>query len=383
LQGAAGMAGQLYDQGQPSYYPGQAVTPFGADTQNALSMTRGLAMGPGAQLGSNILGNYGSTLGGDYLKGYGGMSNLARTAGGDYLKGYGGMSNLARTAGGDYLKAYGGLSNLARTAGGNYLKGHGGLSNLARVAGGGYLHGGSGFNAAMDAAARDIQPRIQSMFGRSGRHNSGLAQAAATQELGDVFAGLYGDERNRQMQASGALANLYGSERALQAQASGALAGLYGDERARQVQASGALSGLYGNERNRQMQALAMGPQMEQLAYAPAARLAQVGGTLEGKRGEEIAADRARYDYGAMGPQRQFDAYLQRLQGIQPGTTQTQTNPLYSNPAAGAVGGAMTGLGLAQGLGSMPFFGAGGAGAAMAPWLAPAGLGLGLLGGLL
>lgn len=69
--------------------------------------------------------------------------------------------------------------------------------------GGNYLYGNPGFNAAFQAAANDIQPRVASQFNRGGRLNSGLAQAAMTQELGDAFAGLYGQERGRQMQALG------------------------------------------------------------------------------------------------------------------------------------------------------------------------------------
>lgn len=75
--------------------------------------------------------------------------------------------------------------------------------NYADLMGGEFLYGGPGFNAALGAAERDILPRVQSQFGLAGRSGSGLAQAAAAQELGDVFAGMYGDERNRQMQGLG------------------------------------------------------------------------------------------------------------------------------------------------------------------------------------
>ena len=61
------------------------------------------------------------------------------------------------------------------------------LTNLLQ---GDYLHGGQGFNEAMDAAANDIQPRVQGAFNSAGRLNSGLAQTAMAGELSDAFAGL-------------------------------------------------------------------------------------------------------------------------------------------------------------------------------------------------
>ncbi len=66
---------------------------------------------------------------------------------------------------------------------------------------GDYLYGGPGFNAAYGAAADQIMPSVQSMFSRAGRTGSGLAQGEMTKQLGNAFAGLYGQERNNQMQA--------------------------------------------------------------------------------------------------------------------------------------------------------------------------------------
>lgn len=71
---------------------------------------------------------------------------------------------------------------------------------IDRTLRGHYLYGGQGFDAALDAAKRDILPEIQSQFARSGRYGSGLAQEAQAQALADAFAGQYGQERQRQMQ---------------------------------------------------------------------------------------------------------------------------------------------------------------------------------------
>lgn len=201
---------------------------------------------------------------------------------------------------------------------------YGALSNFQGLMGGDYLYGGPGFNAALDAATRAITPRVQSAFGRAGRQQSGLAQAAVAEELGDVFAGMYGQERGRQMQGLGLL------------------------------------------------------PQMEAMRGLPAQRLAQVGGALEQQRGREIADERARYEAEAYGPQVALDRFISRITGIAPfgGSTQTTSQPLYRNPFAGALGGALSGLGMAGQLGqAMPFFGG-------VPGAALLGLGGGLLGAL-
>lgn len=65
-----------------------------------------------------------------------------------------------------------------------------------------YLYGGEGFNAALDAARNKILPDVESRFARGGRGGSGLAATAEAGALGDAFAGLYNNERERQMQAA-------------------------------------------------------------------------------------------------------------------------------------------------------------------------------------
>jgi len=73
---------------------------------------------------------------------------------------------------------------------------------LDRTLKGDYLYGGSGFNAALDAAKNKIIPDVEGRFAQSGRYGSGLARTAEASGIGDAFAGLYGDERNRQMDAA-------------------------------------------------------------------------------------------------------------------------------------------------------------------------------------
>lgn len=75
---------------------------------------------------------------------------------------------------------------------------------------GDYLFGGPGFNAAYEAASNKIIPQVASQFERFGRHGSPAEMASATGALGDAFAGLYGQERQRQMGALGQVPGMQG-----------------------------------------------------------------------------------------------------------------------------------------------------------------------------
>lgn len=76
---------------------------------------------------------------------------------------------------------------------------------LMRTARGDFLYGGEGFDQAVDAATRQVQPHILSTFGGAGRGTGGLAQTAIAQAISDAFAGQYGAERARQLTAATAL----------------------------------------------------------------------------------------------------------------------------------------------------------------------------------
>jgi hypothetical protein len=156
---------------------------------------------------------------------------------------------------------------------------------------GDYLHGGSGFNAALDAAKNQIIPDVQSMFSRAGRSQSGLAQGEMAGRIGDAFAGLYNQERARQMSSLG------------------------------------------------------MAPQMAQLANQPAAQLAQVGSAYEGMDQQLLNDEIQRFEYAQNAPQMQLDNYIARLGGVSPfaGGTTTEQTPIYRNKGAGFLGGAMSG----------------------------------------
>lgn len=392
---------RYYEKWQPPVSPPfSTVTAYSPETEAALNMTQQLAT-QGVPGVSDAYGLLGQTLTGSYL-GAPGMSfggPLSQIGTGAYLGldpdlqqiMQGSMLGQPTSAMGRKLENIGrgaytqnipyGETIGALAAGGQPS---GITGELERTIAGDYLHGGPGFQAALGAAERQIMPRVQSAFGRGGRSGSGLAQAAVGQQLGDVFAGQYGQERARQMQAMGMLgaqeqanldrqlraAGLGGqmtqAERARQMQALGmmeqraagreaqqlqALLGggqLTQAERARQLQALGLQTGLYGDERSRQMQALGMAPTFQSMAYQPAQALRGVGATREAKAQEELADQIARWEREQYGGQMALDQYIARIQGMAPyaGTMGTTISPMYRNPLAGALGGGLTGLGI-------------------------------------
>ena len=156
-------------------------------------------------------------------------------------------------------------------------------NQLSSTLQGDYLHGGSGFNAAYQAAANKIIPQVNSAFGAAGRSGSGLAATAQTQALGDAFAGLYGQERGRQLQAASLAPGVAQAQQGLDYQNLAALQGV-GDAR--------------------------RGMDIEQRDY-PWANLQRYAGLLGGLS-------------GAGG--------------------QTQTTQMYKNPLVGALGGGLLGF---------------------------------------
>lgn len=165
-----------------------------------------------------------------------------------------------------------------RARGGSDLTRAAQQQNLATTRGD-YLYGGPGFNAAFDAASRRIMPQVNSMFAGAGRRGGGLNGVAMSQALGDSFAGLYGQERNNQMQAS------------------------------------------------------AMAPGLANQDYFDISQLGEVG-----SQREQMAQQQLDEPYMRLG---RYQGFINPLLGA--GGTQTQTTPMYRNRASGALGGAMAG----------------------------------------
>lgn len=161
----------------------------------------------------------------------------------------------------------------------------------ADTMGGNYLYGGQGFNQALQAASNKIIPQIDSRFAMAGRSGSGLAQTAQTQALSDSFAGLYNDERGRQIQMS------------------------------------------------------ALAPQINQMRYADANTLGQLGAQKEDYQQDLINQQIQKFNFEQNAPYDALNRYAQILNpGLGVGGTQTSAVPTASrNRAVGAIGGAASG----------------------------------------
>jgi hypothetical protein len=102
------------------------------------------------------------------------------------------------------------------------------LQALQQTAGGQYLYGGPQQQAFIDAAVRGAAPGIFSQFGAAGGGGGGLQKAALDQSAVDAYASLYGDERNRQLQAATALPGITQMPFNMQSQLAQLAAGLPG-----------------------------------------------------------------------------------------------------------------------------------------------------------
>lgn len=170
-------------------------------------------------------------------------------------------------------------------------------SNINSTLRGDFLYGNPGFNAAFDAAANRIIPRIDSGFATAGRYGSGLADTAKYSALGDAFAGLYGQERGNQMQAAG------------------------------------------------------MAPALAAQDYVDYGQLGQVGYQRQAQAQSNIDDQIARHEFEQNMPYYklgQYQNFINPVLGV--GGSQTTTQPMYRNRAAGMLGGAATGAGIAGGL---------------------------------
>jgi hypothetical protein len=170
-------------------------------------------------------------------------------------------------------------------------------NNLATTRGD-YLYGGQGFNAAFDAAARKINPMMDSAFARSGRApgTSGLADVAKTQALGDSFANLYGDERQRQQQAS------------------------------------------------------VLAPGLASADYNDYGQLANVGAQKQALGQSNIDEQVARHDFAQNAPYQKLQNFASFLNPVL-GAGGTQTSPVFSNPLGQALGAGLSGSQIFKNLG--------------------------------
>lgn len=117
----------------------------------------------------------------------------------------------------------------------------------------------------------------------------------------------------------------------------------------------------YNDERTRQAQAQYGAPALAGMDYTNLSALGDVGNQQQAQAQNEINAAMNQWNYNQNLPYQKLGQYEQYISGNYPNSIST-TQPYFTNPAAGALGGAMAGyslmsgangLGSALGLGSM------------------------------
>lgn len=99
----------------------------------------------------------------------------------------------------------------------------------------------------------------------------------------------------------------------------------------------------YNQERTRQQQVLSMAPSIANQDYFDMDRLAGVGALRQGQGQAELGDAQARYDFEQNLPYQKLAQFMGLISGNYGGT---MSMPSYSNPAAGALGGAAAGAGI-------------------------------------
>lgn len=238
----------------------------------------------------------------------GALSSLESSLGGNTVAGFNRDQRNAFNqirgiagGGGGFLPAA--TDAFLNAAQGGLVPGTAGIDQLEATARGEGLNSDP-FLSAFDAAVREITPGINSQFSLAGRSGSGLAATALEQARANAFAGLFGQERQRQESAASTLA------------------GLRDTGQARQLQAAQTLPSLS-----------LLGPQL----------LQGIGGQQQAQRQRELS-----------GPIQAQQQLLNSAFGGLPIASllgQSQTTPLFSNPTAGALGGALSGAQLGSSFG--------------------------------
>lgn len=212
---------------------------------------------------------------------------------------------------------------------------------LDQSAAGGFMYGNPAFDEAVQASIRAARPSILSGFasqGGVGGAKSGLAQIGMQQAASDAFARLFGDERNRQLTATGQIGQFGLQGRQLQQGAAESLTQAQLQQRAQDIQqqqlrnqAAQGFAGVIGDERTRQLQAANQLPGIGLLA----------SDVLRNVGNEQYQLDQR----NLTAPIDAQMMLLSALGGFNPAayTGGTMTQPIYRNQGAGALGGALAG----------------------------------------
>ncbi len=196
-------------------------------------------------------------------------------------------------------------------------------AELGKTIGGDYLNANPYLDATYGRAARAVErnfnesvmPGVNSTFSLAGRYGSNAHRTAmdqATDSLGRSLGEMASD--------------IYGAN--------------------------------YANERGKQIQAMALAPSTMGAMFMPEQQLAGVGASREDIASLPLQEQIARFNFEQQAPANNLAQYLQFVSGNYGGTS-TQTQPLYRNPYAGALGGALVGSQIGQSTGVGGLGGAG------------------------
>jgi hypothetical protein len=246
---------------------------------------------------------------------------------------------------------------ITNTLGGNYLNSNPAMNLLMPTASGQYLDAGNPYLSGMkERTANDITKAYNSTFGGGGRWGSGAHAQGLGSGISDAFAAM--DYQN------------------------------YGDERNRQMAASGQIGQMYGDERGRMMQASALAPAAANQDYFDIAKVAEVGAQKDAMEQQGIDEAMARHEFQYAEPWNRLGNWNSILSGgmdfgTKTGTTRQPTQ--RSSLGADLLGAGMLGASLFAGpAGPAMMAGAGALGGmgkgGRSPTTAMAGPG-GLLGG--
>tara|TARA_R100000700_G_C3151379_1_gene129939 strand:- start:116 stop:985 length:870 start_codon:yes stop_codon:yes gene_type:complete len=164
--------------------------------------------------------------------------------------------------------------------------------------------------SAMDAATRpmreafqeDVMPSIGSAFSSAGRYGSGM-QARAQNRAAEDYLQSLGDIGSKMAYTN------------------------------------------YAAERDRQIDAGMAAPGMAQLDYLDPSKLIDVGAAYEGMAGAQLQEDIDRFNFMQDEPRQRLGEYMPLVTGGQY-TSQSTTEPIFSDPAATYLGYGATGAGI-------------------------------------
>lgn len=284
-------AQQAYDQynlGPVTPYDGTGVSGFGTDSTNAYNSIRGLA-----------------NQGNPFLAGATNQVSGITTASNPYVN--------------KFNANHDGINN-------PYQQGFTAQSTAVNP----FLQGFNDFsgqqNEFLDSinqrGMNDIQDRMNSQFGGSGRSNSVYHSDSIGRSLGDYSANLYGNaydsQQDRNLQALVGGSNAYNSQTANQLAAMNSGSGAYENQNTQRLNALQAGSDAYNSQIGRQLQAAEMLPGLNDAKYDDARMLIGVGQAQDYMSQMQLDDKIKRHDIAQNSGWNNLQNYMDIINGLSP-----------------------------------------------------------------